>query len=401
MTLRSTRIDDAAIARLVSSIERDVDNSLYDGAVVALAHRGEIVLEQAIGYSDRDAGRPAKTDDVFRVLSLSKAFTVATVFQAIEDGLLSFTTRVVDVIPEFRAKDRFLNKRKDRISLYHLLTHRSAMPPTPEPLPTLELGNLAEVIARICELDAIGEPGEVIDYSPAINHALMAEMVRRVRGAERYRDIVTKSIFEPLGMHSTALGAPARLADRIVPIKARFGDAGWLSGKDIEDLNITVDEESELPWVGYVTTAGDVMRFAEMYRRGGELDGTRIVSPAILDRAFQNQTGDLLNNWWIPMWQRRNWEPMPANLGIGVFLRGTGMHPSILGTLTSPGTYGNYGAGSTLYWVDPERELTFVCLTAGVLEESENILRFQRLSDLAVSTVVRDGGAPLTVRTPS
>lgn len=401
MTLPSTRIDDAAIARLVGSIQRDVDSSLYDGAVVAMAHRGEIVLEQAIGFSDRDAGRLAKTDDVFRVLSLSKAFTVATVFQAIEDGLLSFTTRVVDVIPEFRAKDRFLNKRKDRISLYHLLTHRSAMPPTPEPLPTLELGKLDQVIARICELDAIGEPGEVIDYSPAINHALMAEMVRRVRGADRFRDIVTQSIFEPLQMHSTALGAAARLADRIVPIKARFGDAGWLSGKDIEDLNITVDEEAELPWVGYVTTAGDVLRFAEMYRRGGELDGTRIVSPAILDRAFQNQTGDLLNNWWIPMWQRRNWEPMPANLGIGVFLRGTGMHPSILGTLTSPGTYGNYGAGSTLYWVDPERELTFVCLTAGVLEESENILRFQRLSDLAVSTVVRDGGAPLTVRTPS
>src|SRR5690606_16791511 len=107
MTLPSTRTDEAALARLVASIQRAVDNGQYDGAVVAMAHRGEIVLEQAIGYSDRDAGRLAKTDDVFRVLSLSKAFTVATVFQAIEDGLLSLTTLVVDVIPEFRAKDRF------------------------------------------------------------------------------------------------------------------------------------------------------------------------------------------------------------------------------------------------------------------------------------------------------
>jgi CubicO group peptidase (beta-lactamase class C family) len=89
------------------------------------------------------------------------------------------------------------------------------------------------------------------------------------------------------------------------------------------------------------------------------------------------------------MAQRMNWPPMPANLGLGFFLRGAGLHPSILGTLTSAGTFGNYGAGSTLYWVDPARELTFVCLTSGVLEESQNILRFQRLSDLAVSAVVR------------
>jgi len=387
MATTATRIDDNAIAKLTASIQRDVDSGLYDGAVVALAHRGEVVLEQAIGYSERDTGRVAKTDDVFRVLSLSKAFTVATVFQAIEDGLLALTTRVVDVIPEFRSADRFLNKRKDRISLYHLLTHRSAMPPTPEPVAMDKLGNLAYVIDAICKFDAIGEPGEVIDYSPAINHALMAEMVRRVRGEERFRTVVTRDILEPLGMTSTSLGIARHLADRVVPLKARFGDAGWLSGKDVEALNDTVDEEAELPWVGYVSTAGDVLRFAEMYRRGGEYEGTRIVHPPILERAFKNHTGERLNNWWIPMWQRRNWEPMPANLGMGVFLRGEGMHPSILGTLTSPGTYGNYGAGSSLYWVDPARELTFVCLTAGVLEESANIERFQRLSDMAVSTV--------------
>ncbi|MBU3995505.1 MAG: beta-lactamase family protein, partial [Actinobacteria bacterium] len=303
MANTGTPLDAAAVAKLVGSIRTDVDRGLYDGAVVTMAHRGVVVLDEAIGYAERDTDRPARTDDVFRILSLSKAFTVSTVFQAIEDGLLSFTTRVVDVIPEFRSPDRFLNKRKDRISLYHLLTHRSAMPPTPEPLPTLELGTLSKVIARICELDAIGEPGETIDYSPAINHALMAEMVRRVRGEERFRTVVTRDVLEPLGMSSTALGAPARLADRIVPIKARFADSGWLSGKDIEDLNVTVDEESELPWVGYVSSAGDVLRFAEMYRRGGELDGARVLHPAILTRAFQNQTGDLLNNWWIPMWQ--------------------------------------------------------------------------------------------------
>lgn len=59
-----------------------------------------------------------------------------------------------------------------------------------------------------------------------------------------------------------------------------------------------------------------------------------------------------------------------------------------LGTLTSPETFGNYGAGSAVYWVDPELDLTFVGLTAGILAQAPNIDRFQRLADIAVSAAL-------------
>jgi CubicO group peptidase (beta-lactamase class C family) len=390
----TTRIDERGLTRLTDRIQYDIDAGDYDGAVIAIAHRGEIVAHEAFGYAERDAGRAARTDDVFRILSLTKAFTNTLVYQAIEEGLLSLTTKVVEIIPEFRSADRFLNARKDKVSIADLLTHRSAMPPTPEPVEYSKLGTLEYVIERICELDAIGEPGKTVDYSPAVNHALLGEMVRRVRGGKAFRDLLREHLFEPLGMSSTALGAPAELAARVVPLKARFEATGWLSANDIEILNEVIDGTAEMPWVGSVSTAGDVLRFAEMLRRGGELNGNRIISPAILERATTNQTRDLPNNWWIPMAARRNWELMPANLGLGFFLRGTGMHPSILGTLTSPRTFGNYGAGSSLYWVDPERELSFVMLTSGVMEESSNIVRFQRLSDITVSSVVTGTSHP-------
>lgn len=389
-----TRMDERALGRLSARISRSIDAGEYDGAVVAIAHRGEVVAHEAIGFADRDQNRSATTDDVFKILSITKAFTTNLVFQAIEQGKLSFTTKVVDVIPEFRSADRFLNKRKDRISVSDLLTHRSSLPPTPEPLPGRDVGDLSKVIARVCEMDAVGEPGKSIEYSPLFNHALLGEMVRRVQGADSYRELVQRDIFDPLGMASSAIGAPRRLADRLVPLRARFEATGWLSAADIEGLNDFLDEDAEMPWVGSVSTAGDLLRFAEMLRRGGELNGVRLVSPGIIDRATRNLTGDEPNNWWIPMAQRRNWELMPANLGLGFFLRGEGMHPSMLGSLTSPRTFGNYGAGSTLFWVDPERELTFVALTAGVMEESANIMRFQTLSDIAVSAVVPASSGP-------
>jgi len=59
-----------------------------------------------------------------------------------------------------------------------------------------------------------------------------------------------------------------------------------------------------------------------------------------------------------------------------------------MGLTTSPGTYSGQGAGSTLFWVDPERDLTFIFLSAGVLEDSDNIIRFQKLSDLVVAAVI-------------
>jgi CubicO group peptidase (beta-lactamase class C family) len=73
---------------------------------------------------------------------------------------------------------------------------------------------------------------------------------------------------------------------------------------------------------------------------------------------------------------------------LGFFLRGEGEFPMPMGLTTSPGTFAGLGAGSTIFWVDPERDLTFVCFTAGLLEEGPSFLRFQRLSDLVVAAVV-------------
>ena len=52
------------------------------------------------------------------------------------------------------------------------------------------------------------------------------------------------------------------------------GRASWPNGAFEEP-------EAEMPWVGGVCAAADLFRFAEMLRRGGELDGARILSPAI------------------------------------------------------------------------------------------------------------------------
>lgn len=373
---------------LETTIRNDINEGSYDGARIIVARHGEVGLDATIGWADRAAGRELKDDDIFRVLSLTKAFTNALVYQALGEGKLQLSTRVVDLIPEFWGADRFRTLRKDRVNLGHLLTHRSGMPATPEPVPNAELGNLENVIAAICKLDVIHEPGANLTYSPAINHALMGEMLRRVYGADSFRDLAEKNLFSLLGMKDTRFGPLDEWKDRVVPLKAYIPDSGWLSPKDIEDLNDVVNEDAEMPWVGSVSTAQDVFAFAEMIRRNGQVSGKSVIAPAILDAATTLQTGDMPNDLYAMIARSRGWDEPLGNFGLGFSLSGTGTQPSFFGPFTSPRTHGNYGAGSTLFWIDPERDMTFVCLTSGVMDEGDNVLRFQKLSTIAASAAL-------------
>ncbi|MDP6588557.1 MAG: serine hydrolase, partial [Alphaproteobacteria bacterium] len=101
------------------------------------------------------------------------------------------------------------------------------------------------------------------------------------------------------------------------------------------------------------------------------------------DEPADQGTGTMLNNLWSFAREMKGWPAFPANLGLGFFIRGEGMIPTWIGHLASPGAYGGMGAGSTNFWIDPDKDMVMVCLTAGLLEETNSQARFQRLSDVA------------------
>ncbi len=78
-----------------------------------------------------------------------------------------------------------------------------------------------------------------------------------------------------------------------------------------------------MPHVGCIASADNLWRFAEMLRRGGELDGARILSPAIIEAARKNWTGEFYNELYRTVALRAGWEVPRAYMGLGFNVRET------------------------------------------------------------------------------
>ena len=378
----TTGLDTGQLAAVVKAVENDIEAERYDGAAMVLAHRGEVVLDERIGFAERATGRALGADDVFFTMSLSKQFTNVAALQAVEAGRLSLSTRVAEVVPEFAAGG------KERITIADLIVHRAGLITGFPPVPPEKIGDIGAVTAAVAAMPPESTPGASVNYSMVAAHSVLAEVLRRADGGHRpYRRLLAEDVFEPLGMRDSAMGLRPDLADRRVPVVARDRSPGLFEPEALEGLAAALTEDTEIPAGGCLTTAADIARFADAMRRGGTLDGHRVLSPASLRLATTIQTGDEVNQLFVYAKDLRGWPDFPAHLGLGFWIRGTGIYPMPFGNLASPRTFGGIGAGSTMFWVDPETELAFTFLSAGLIEETRSYERFQRISDLVHAAV--------------
>jgi CubicO group peptidase (beta-lactamase class C family) len=383
-SVRDLGLDPDRLRKLKQTIEQDTAHGTYDGAVFIVARGGRIGMFEAVGHADLAKQRRAKKNDVFFIMSLTKQMTAVRVLMAVEEGKFTLTTPLREVLPEFGIKG------KQNITVFHILTHTSGLnTELPITLPLDKVGDIEEVVRAYSQERLLYLPGRIVTYNPIASLALLAAMVQRLDEKRRpFRTIMREDVFAPLRMTDTFLGLPDGMRGRVAPVVVRDPTPGIFDAFMIESMNTMVAADTELPSGGAVSTAHDVFRFTEMLRQGGELDGTRLLAPETVELAVANHTGEMPNHLLDYMREMYGWPEFPANLGLTFFLRGEGVFPTPLGLTTSPWTYAGLGAGSTMFWVDPEKDLTFVFLSTGLLEEGRSFMRHQRLSDMVVAALV-------------
>jgi len=125
------------------------------------------------------------------LFSLSKSFTSAAAGFAVQEGLLSWDSRVEDVLPE-KMPENPSQRHKD-ITLHHLLTMGSGLDPA-----SAEWYDVEDWAKKILSFDVVHEPGTFFHYNSHGTY-LVSCMVQKVTG-QSVRDYLLPRLFEPLGI---------------------------------------------------------------------------------------------------------------------------------------------------------------------------------------------------------
>ncbi|NLE34058.1 MAG: serine hydrolase [Bacteroidales bacterium] len=210
------------INRLVRSAMKEFS---VPGIAVAVLKDDAVIHMK--GYGVRSIATGKKTDEhtLFAIASNTKAFTVAALGILIDEGRLTWETKVIDIIPEFRLYDVYVT---EDFNIKDLLTHRSGM--------GLGAGDLMgwpdsadfstdEIIHNLRYMKQTSPFRTKYDYDNLL-YIVAGEVVARVSG-ESWEEFVESRIMKPLGMHEssasfTRITDLSNIIDAHVPVDGRL-----------------------------------------------------------------------------------------------------------------------------------------------------------------------------------
>jgi CubicO group peptidase (beta-lactamase class C family) len=281
-------------ARIGAVVEAAIQQHQLPGAVVLIGQGDREVYRQAFGQrAILPSPEPMTDDTIFDVASLTKVVaTTTSVMQLVEQGYIRLRDPVTKFIPAFGAHG------KNTITILHLLTHTSGLPPD---LPLeVEFTGADEAIRRASDITPAVPPGQRFIYSD-INFFLLGDIVFRISG-ERLDRYVKSHVFEPLEMHDTGFVPPEALRPRIAPTE-RCRPLAWpCNDPSVPFLRGIVHDPTARRMgnvaghAGLFSTAADLSRFCRMLLNGGSLGPARILSPAAVDRMTLPSTPDAVKD---------------------------------------------------------------------------------------------------------
>jgi CubicO group peptidase (beta-lactamase class C family) len=88
--------------RIGKTVQKDIDDKRIAGAVSLVIRHGQVAWFRAQGMSDREAGKPMRTDSIFRICSMTKPITSVAAMILYEDGKFMLDDPISDYLPEFK-----------------------------------------------------------------------------------------------------------------------------------------------------------------------------------------------------------------------------------------------------------------------------------------------------------
>ena len=377
---RDVGLDPTRLARIEKHFSKYVDDGRLPGFHITVSRAGQLAYSTKYGHADVENGKPIADDTIYRIYSMTKPICAVAALLLWEEGLFEMHDQVKWFIPSFADQKVFRSGTltaprfepvTEPMEMWHLFSHTAGMTygfVYANPVDQMyrnagfEWGtprdaSLADICDILGNLPLMFQPGTEWAYSMSID--VLGRVVEVLSGMT-LGEFMKKRIFEPLGMNDTAFHCEAEKADRLAALyvpnpadkKRVRNDAGGAGA-----LNEPV---AHLGGGGLVSTTSDYLKFAEMLRGGGQLNGTRILSARTIAFMASNHLPNNadLTEFGRPLFSETTFDGVGFGLGVSVTV-----DPVKSKVPGSVGDYGWGGAASTNFTIDPKEDLVYMVMT--------------------------------------
>jgi CubicO group peptidase (beta-lactamase class C family) len=359
------------LERIGGAVQRSIDEKRIAGAVTLVSRRGHIVWLKGQGLADREAGKPMRTDAMFRICSMTKPITTVAVMMLYEQGKFLLEDPISQYLPEFKNQKVFVKAPNgqsytipaaNEITIRDLLRHTSGITYNwNETLgPMYDAANVAhgmltydgtieDSVKRLATLPLLFNPGEKWEYGLSLD--VLGRLVEVVSGMP-LDEFFQTHIFEPLGMKDTYFYPPGDKLDRLATAYTYYANKGLNRFPDTPITEGSFTYSADYPYrgpkklfsggAGLVSTAEDYARFCQMLLDEGKVGNTRLLSRKSIELMTHDQLGKISAD-------------MAFGLGFGV--------DGIKGPLQELGTPGEYNWGGFFYTgfsIDPKEQMIVI-----------------------------------------
>jgi beta-N-acetylhexosaminidase len=340
--------EDSQLRPAYEVVEKAVKDKATPGATLAVGFRGKVAIH-AFGKLSYDVKSPAvKPTTMYDIASLTKVVATTTLVAKLAEGdfavPLDLDAKIERYLPDWVSGPQ--PEWRHRVTVRHLLTHTSGLPPFKEYWRTSKSkqDTLKKIFAEPLEY----EPGTKEVYSD-LGIILMAEIIERLTG-RKLDDLASSLIFSPLGMKDSMYKPPKKLWPTIAPTEFDKNLRHRLVQGEVHDENaFAIGGVSG--HAGVFSTAPDLAAFCQMLLNGGVYAHQRILRRSTVAQFTtpQQLSGGARTLGWAV--------PTPGGLS---------------GNYFSAHSFGHTGFTGTSIWIDPDRQLFVVFLTNRVHPTREN-----------------------------
>lgn len=359
------------------------------GCGVSVYHRGRKVVDLWGGHFDEARTQPYAEDTLQLVFSTTKGIAAIAVAMCVERGLLSYDEKVSTYWPEFAQVG------KGEATVAQLLSHQCGLYTVDGDITLAEALDWSTITARLAATAPRWEIGSAHGYHALTYGWLAGELVRRVDGRSVGR-FVQDEIVSPVG-GELWIGLPESEERRVSPmigslagdddpsmdpaVKAMMeqfmgpnspgGQALSLNGAFSVDgaFNRRDVHAAEIPAANAITNAPTLARIYAATI--GDVDGVRLLKkPETVERARTTVT---------PPGEPDTCLIMPTTFGMGFMTHG------MFTPYAGPGSFGHPGAGGSVAFAHPERNLAFAYVMNQMATNLANDRRAQSLTDAAAA----------------